>query len=158
MSPRVSSVWLPLAACSSKVRTRPSTLLVLDRVWSSRPSLALAEVMLRWYCAESAIRCDMSSARAAPTGSSDGWLIRLPVLSCVLRSDRSLCRFIMLPTDCCWIQLVETRMVLTPHRAEQRVENAVGRADDLGRGLVGLLVAHQVGGFLVQVHAGDALL
>ncbi len=110
MSPRVSSVCVPLAACSSKVRTRPSTLVTLDRLWSSSPNRALALVMLRWYCAVSAVTCVRSSARAAPTGSSDGWLMRLPVLSCVLMSDRSLWRSIMLPTDCCCIQLVETRM------------------------------------------------
>ena len=36
--------------------------------------------------------------------------MRLPVLNCVLMLDRSLCRSIMLPIDCCCIQLVETRM------------------------------------------------
>src|SRR6185437_15850500 len=161
MSPRVPSDCEPLTACSTRVRTRCSTLVTLPRLWSSRLRRALAAVMLRWYCAVSAIWWPRSSARAAPTGSSDGWVMRLPVLSCWFSVAMLLCRSSMVFRDCCCIQTVETRMgdlLDRLHGGEQGLEQGAGRADDLRRGLVGLLVAHEVGRLLIQVHAGHALL
>ena len=44
-----------------------------------------------------------------------------------------------------------------PHRRQQRLEHVVCGADHLRGGLVGLLEAQHVGGFLVQVDAADRL-
>ncbi len=45
------------------------------------------------------------------------------------------------------------RAASAAHRLDQVVENALRDLQHLGRGLVGLLVLDQLGGFLVQVHA-----
>src|SRR6056297_3655076 len=43
--------------------------------------------------------------------------------------------------------------LLAAERPDQGLEQGVGHADQLGGRLIGLLIAHQVGGLLVQVHA-----
>ena len=91
--------------------------------------------------------------RVAPIGSSAGELMRRPVAICsCVRASRA-CASSSSPS----VGGVHAGRghphAHRPHRPEQRVEQRVGDPHHLGRRLVGLLVAQQVGRFLVEVHA-----
>jgi hypothetical protein len=86
-----------------------------------------------------------SSARAAPTGSSDGVRMRCPV---------EICCWVLTMPDCS----SESREMPVAYEREQHAEQGAGRLDQLAGCLVGLLVAQEIGGLFIEVDAGFRLL
>src|SRR5947209_4825681 len=146
----------PLSACTVRVRTR--------RAWSSivcsAESVASRKVrpseMLRACWALPAWDWRVSMAVLVPVGSSDGWLICLPELSCCC----SLFTAARLPLSP--VRLVRTteRCVMrtgSPHHVDDAVEHVVDRRHQFRRGLVTVLELEHVGHLLVEVDPGHRL-
>src|SRR5690606_10722366 len=135
-----SSCWPTSASAPSWVRSRCST-----------------RVALRSCCCSEDRAWSICWARAMPEGlsaprSSLLWLTS----SCCARAMRCCC--CIRPCRPCWygaaVDMRSALMVgpLAAHGRQQGLEHGVGGGDDLGRGLVGLLVAQQVGRLFLQVH------
>ena len=113
---------------------------------------------LRAYCALSAsLRC-RPATRVAPIGSSDAVWNFLPVATwfCVFAS---LTWFSRMALDAAAVHARGgDAHGLSPHRVDAASSNIwLAMANDLRRGLVGLLVAQHVGGLLVEVDAGHRI-
>ena len=112
---------------------------------------------LRPYCALSASLRSRPATRVAPIGSSDAVWNFLPVVICfcVFASWTWFSRMASMLLRC--MPAVEMRMAYLRTALISVSNISFGRRDDLRRGLVGLLVAQHVGGFLVEVDAGDGV-
>src|SRR5450830_384544 len=114
------------------------------------------------YWVFSSSDCVTSSARADATGSSAGVSTRRIVDSCNCVFSKFDCRVLSWLAPRSYIMLVLIRVMVLLLKSiadlQQRVEQLPGDLHYLAGGLVGLLVAQQVGRFLVEVDAGHALL
>src|SRR5687767_11941977 len=114
--------------------------------------------MARWSATARASAARARSARADADGSSDSLLMRLPLVSCCCARLSSLWRCCSVLTPVSNTLAVEMRAIIEPQESirdvEQGVEQRLCHLQHLGRGLVALLIQHQLGRFLIEVDAG----
>src|SRR5690606_9069814 len=147
-----------LLACTASWRARSSWVPTSASAFSWLRRRCSTRVALRSCCCSEASRWSICWARAMPEGlSAPRSSLFWPTSSCCTRARRCCCcsspcrPWLYNPA----VDMRRTVMIapLAPHGGQQGLEHRVGGGDDLGRGLVGLLVAQQVGRLLLQVHA-----